>query len=167
MRELARATAALLALVVVVRDFAVAGDSVAMRTATYLLAFVVLGALSLWRDGVVTVSALGLAGHYLAALAYGHVEVDLAAPVMAALVVAYLDVADLAMSLPGDRRVDRAFALASARRLAVVVGIGTLGGAAAYAIASVRLPHSAVVRALGAAGVAAAVAAPLSLLRRQ
>jgi hypothetical protein len=167
MRDLARLTAALLAFAVVARDFAVAGDSVAMRTATYLLLFVVLAALTLWRDGAVTVSALALGAHYVVSLGYGHVDVDLAAPVMAALVVAYLDVADLAMSLPRDHRVDRALALVSLRRLATVVGIGALAGAAAYAIAAAPLPRSNVVRNLDITGVALAVAAPISLVRRQ
>ncbi len=166
MKDVARVGAALLALTIIARDFAVAGDSVAMRGATYLLAFVLVAALALWSDGVVTVSALGLVGHYVAALGFGHVQVDFAAPVMAGLVVAYLDLADLAIALPGDHRVDRAFALATLRRVGTVVGLGALAGAVAFGVASVRVPGG-VIRALGVGGVVLVALAPISLARSQ
>jgi len=134
MKDVARLVALLLAVAVVARDFAVAGDSVGLRTATFLLAFFVVAALVMRHEGIVTFSAVALAGHYGAALAYGHVTADYGAPVMAALLVAYLDTADLALALPDDRRVDRAFAYACARRLGLVVGLGATAAAVAIAL---------------------------------
>jgi hypothetical protein len=166
MRDLARVGAALLAFVVIARDLAIAGDSEALRTLTYMLVFVVLGALTLWRDGAVTVSGLALAGHYVAALVYGHVQVDLAAPVTAALVVAYVDLADLATALPHDRRVDPAFARACLRRLGLVVGLGAAAGTVVYGLAAIPVPGGAAVRALGVVGVALAALAPVALTSR-
>jgi hypothetical protein len=165
MRDIARVVAGLLALVVLARDAAVASGSAAMVTATYLTAMLVVVSLTLWRDGLVTASGVALAAHYGASLGYGRVALDLAAPVVGALVVAYLDTADLALSLPSDRRVDRAFALARARRLLTVVAIATLAGYAAYAVAAVPWPSATVFRALGAAGVAVAAYVPLAALR--
>lgn len=167
MKDLTRLAAIALAAAVVVRDYAVAGDSQGMRAATYLLAVLVVVALVTARDGAVTFSGLALGGHYVLALRFGHVTLDLAAPVMAGLVLAYLDVADLALALPPDRAVERAFAFAALRRTGLVVGVGALGAAAAYAVAALPFPSSPLVRALGLVGVAVAVIGPLALVRRQ
>lgn len=166
MREVARLVAALIAAFVVVRNVAVAGPSGTMSAASLLVTLVVVVALASRRDGLVTGSGVALAGHYVLALSFGDVEVDLAAPVIGALVVAYLDLGDLAAALPGDRRVDRAFLLVTARRTAGVLGLGTLAGAAAYALAAAPWPAHEALRAAGALGVAAVVAVPLILLRR-
>ncbi|HEU0129639.1 MAG TPA: hypothetical protein VFQ85_01445 [Mycobacteriales bacterium] len=166
MRDAARVLAGLIAVAVLARDTAVAGGGAAITTGTYVCAFVVLAALTLWRDGFVTTSALALAAHYGLALIYGDVLADYGAPAVAALVVAYLDLADLATSLPRDHRVDRAFALARLRHLGLVLALGATASAAALAVASVRWPSAGAVRLLGAAAVALAVAAPVLVLRR-
>ena len=166
MRELARLAAFAVAVLVVGRDLAIAGTTGAMTTATIVVALLVVAALALFRDGLVTGSGLALAGHYVLALTHGDVAVDLAAPAVGALVVVYLDLADLAASLPRDRRVDRALLLGALRRTFAALGVGTLAGTAAFAVAAVDWPGSEVVRAAGAAGVVAVVAVPLILLRR-
>ncbi|HVF04504.1 MAG TPA: hypothetical protein VNA20_06680 [Frankiaceae bacterium] len=166
MRELARVGAGLVALLVVLRDLAVAGYAPAMVPASVIVGLLVVAALAFFRDGLVTGSGVALAGHYLLSLTNGDVVLDLAAPAVGALVVVYLDLADLAAAVPKDRRVDRAFLLASARRTLAVLGIGALAGTAALALALVPWPALEVVRAAGALGVAAVVAVPLILLRR-
>ena len=166
MRDLARLAAGLVALFVLLRNVAVAGAQPAMLAATVIAGLVVLVALTLWRDGLITGSAVALAAHYAAALGYGHVTIDLAAPLVGALVVAYLDLADLAASLPSDRRVDRALLVSSARHAGGVVAVGTTAAVAAYAIAAVPWPGSEVVRAIGALGIVGAVLTPVLLLRR-
>jgi hypothetical protein len=165
MRDIARVVAGLLALVVLARDLAVARGSIAMLTATYMCALLVIVSLTLWRDGFVTASGVALAAHYVLSLVYGRVELDLAAPVVGALVVAYLEAADLATSLPNDRRVDRAFAVARLRHLVRVLAIGTLAGALVFAVAAVPWPSGTAFRAVGAAGIALAAYVPLAVLR--
>lgn len=165
MRDLARLAALLVAAVVVLRDDAIASGAPAMRTATVFAAFAVILALSLWRDGFMTASGVALAGHYALALGFGHVAADLGAPVVGALIVTYLDLLDLAGSLPNDRRVDRAFLRARLRHVALVLGIGTLAGAAALGIAAVPWPSSEALRLAGVLGAGVAVAVPLALVR--
>ena len=166
MRDLARVAAAVVAVLVVARDIAVAGNSQAMVAGTLLLALVSGAALTLWRDGFVTASGVGLGAHYVSALVYGDVEVDLGAPVVTALIVLYLDLADLAMSLPQDRRVDRALLRSSARHAVHVLAVAAFAGIGVFAVAAAPWPQVEWLRAAGAAGVAAAVAAPLILRRR-
>jgi hypothetical protein len=163
-KDLARVAALVVAVLVLVRSEAVAGPA-DMRAATAVAALVVLAALTLWRDGFVTAGGAALAAHYGIALVSGHVDVDLGAPVMAALVVAFLDLLDLADSLPRDRRVDRAFLLGRLRHVAVVVTVAAGASAAAFAVALLPVPSSEQVRVLGLAGAAAAIAVPLGLLR--
>ncbi|MDQ1710698.1 MAG: hypothetical protein QOE45_148 [Frankiaceae bacterium] len=165
MRDIARVVAGLLAALVLARNGAVAAGSVAMMAATYLVALLVVVSLTLWRDGFVTASAVALAAHYGASLAYGRVSLDLGAPVVGALIVGYLEAADLAASLPSDRRVDRAFLLARIRGLGVVLGIAGLAGFAVYAVAAVPWPSGTAFRAAGVAGIALAAAVPLFALR--
>jgi hypothetical protein len=165
MRDVARVVAGLFAALVLARDGAVAAGSNAMLTATYMTVLLVAVSLTLWRDGFVTASAVALAAHYGASLVYGRVTLDLAAPVVGALVVGYLEAADLAASLPKDRRVDRAFALARLRRLGAVVGLACLAGYAAFAVAAVPWPAGTAFRVLGAAGIALAAFVPLAALR--
>lgn len=165
MRDIARVAAGLFAALVLVRDGAVAAGSAAMLTATYMTVLLVAVSLTLWRDGFVTASAVALAAHYGASLVYGRVSLDLAAPVVGALIVGYLEAADLAASLPDDRRVDRAFALSRLRRLGAVVGLGCLAGFAAFGVAAVPWPAGTAFRVLGAAGIALAAFVPLAALR--
>jgi hypothetical protein len=164
MKDLARLAALVVAAFLLVRNEAVAGGVPAMHSATAIVAFVVLAAVSLWRDGFVTASGVALVAHYGLALGFGHVDADLGAPLVGALVVTYLDLVDLAASLPRDRRVDRAFLVARLRHLALVLTIGTLAGVAAFAVAAVPWPSSEVLRVLGVLGAAAAVAVPLALV---
>jgi hypothetical protein len=165
MKEITRIVAALVALVVVVRDLFVAGHAPAMRAVTLACALAVAGGLSLWREGFLTGSALALLAHYGFALGYGHVALDLAAPLVAGLIVVHLDLLDLAASLPRDRRVDRAFALARLRHAGFVLGAGTAGGAAAFGVAALPWPASEALRTAGLLAVVAAVAVPALLLR--
>ena len=165
MRDVARVAALLVAVLIVARDHAIAGNAPALNTASLLVGFVLVAALSLWRDGFLTASAVALGGHYALALGYGHVQADLGAPVVAALLVVHLDLLDLAASLPRDRRIDRAFALARLRHLALVLGLGVAAGTAVLAIAYVPWPSSELFRAAGLAAAAGAVAAPLLLVR--
>lgn len=167
MRDLARLAAALVAALLLARNVAVAGGVQAMLVATGVVAAVVVAALTGWRDGLVTGAGVALGAHYVVALGYGDVAIDLAAPVVGALVVAFLDLADLAASLPPDRRrVDRALLRSSARHTAGIVAIGTTAAVAAAAVAAVPWPGSEVLRAAGALGVVAAVVTPMLLLRR-
>jgi hypothetical protein len=165
MRDLSRAVALLVAVLLLLRDDVIATGADAMRAATILVALVVLAALTLWRDGFVTASGVALGAHYAGALAFGRVEVDLAAPVVAGLIVVYLELLDLAASLPRDRRVDRAFALARLRHAGVVLAIAVAGGVVAFGVAAVPWPSSQLLRAAGVAGATLAVAIPLGLVR--
>ena len=164
MKELARLGALLVGLSIAGRNLAVGGGR--GYTSALLVALLVVAALAFLRDGLVTGSALALAGDYVLALAAGDVVVDLAAPVVGALLLLYLDLADLAAALPRDRRVDGALLRATLRRTAGVVVAGTLAGTAAFAVAAVDWPALEAVRAAGALGVVAVVAVPLILLRR-
>ncbi len=166
MRDLARLGALVLALLVAGRNLAVAGASHAMLVATGITLLVVVAGLTLWRDGLVTGSGVALAAHYVGSLGYGDVVLDLGAPVVGALIVAYLDLADLAASVPRDRRVDRALLLRSLKRTGGVIGAGVVAGAAAYGVAAVPWPGGELLRAAGALGVAAVVVVPVYLLRR-
>jgi len=164
-RDLARVAAFVLALLLVGRGVAIAGAGAALVLGAVVLGLGLLGML-LGRDGMVTASGLGLVVQYVLALEYGDVAVDLFAPVVAALVVLYLDLGDLALALPADRRVDRAFLRSTLRHAGQLVAIGTLAGLATYGIAAVPWPGAEWLRAAGALGVAAVVAVPLLLLRR-
>lgn len=167
MKDVARVAAFAVALLVVVRNVAVGGGlSAAMTVITVATAAAVLAALVSGRDGVVTGSGALLLFQYAAALTTGDVELDLFAPVVGALAVVYVDLADLAASLPGDRRVDRALLARSGRRSLTVLTAGTVAGAAVYAIAAVPFPSAEVVRALGVVGVGLVVVVPLILMRR-
>ena len=166
MRELARLAALLLAAVVVARDVAVVGVTGPVLRLTVLVALLVVAALVSRWDGYVTASGVALAGHYLVSLGFGEVEVDLAAPAVAVLLLAYLEMADLAVALPGDRRVDRAFVRATLLRTVRTSGVALLAGVAVFAVALVPWPASEAFRALGVLGAVSVVAVPVILLRR-
>lgn len=167
MRDVARVAAFVAAVLVIGRNLAVTGIVPAMVSASVLLVVLVLGALTLWRDGLVTFSTLALAGHYALSLGLGDVSIDLAAPVVGALVLVYADLADLATSVPRGRHVDRAFAKHAARDAALLLGGATLAGAVTLAVAAGPWPSAEWIRAAGALGVGAVVAIPLILARRQ
>jgi hypothetical protein len=165
MRDVSRATALLIAVLLLLRDDVIAAGADAMRTATIFTALLVLLGMTLWRDGFVTASGVALGAHYAGALVFGKVEIDLAAPFVAGLIVVYLELLDLAASLPRDRRVDRPFAMARLRHAGVVLGIAVAGGVAAFGVAAVPWPSSQLLRAVGVAGATVAVAVPLGLAR--
>ncbi len=165
MRDLARLAAAVCALLVLLRDHAIAGDAPALWQASWLCAAVVLAGLTLFRDGFATASGVALGAHYLLALNYGDVAADLGAPVVAGLIVLHLDLLDLALSVPRERAVDPAFLRSRLRHAAFVFGLGVVAGAAAVLVATVDWPSSTLTRAIGVAGVALAVAIPLGMLR--
>jgi hypothetical protein len=164
-RDLARAAAFAVALLLLGRGAAIAGGGATLVLGAVVLGLGLLGML-LGRDGLVTASGLGIAGQYVLALEHGDVAVDLAAPVVAALVVLYLDLGDLALAMPDDRRIDRAYLRSTLRHAGALVGIGTLAGLVTYGIAAVPWPGAEWLRAAGALGVAAVVLVPVLLLRR-
>lgn len=166
MRDLARVAAFAVAVLVVLRDVAIGGGA-AMRTPTVLCALFVLVALTFWRDGFVTASGAALTAHYVVALVFGDVAADFGVPLTAALVVAYLDLADLGMSLPRDRRVDRAFLLDRLRHLGRVSGIAGAAAGGVVLVTALPWPTTGALRALAVAGVLAVVAAPYLLWRSQ
>jgi len=165
MRDAARVVALLLAVLVILRDDAVAAGAPAMGAVTVIVGFAVLLGVSLWRDGFMTFSGVALAGHYVASLGYGGVVADLGAPVIVALVVAHLDVLDLAASVPRDRRIDRAFLRARLRHLGTVVALSATAAYAVVAVATYRWPDTNLMRIAGLGGVALAVVIPLGLAR--
>ena len=165
MRDIARVAALLLAALVMARDVAVAQGAPAMTAATYICIGVVLVGATLFRDGFVTASGVALAGHYALALHYGDVTADYGAPLVAALVVAHLDLLDLAASVPREQLVDPAMLRSRVRHLLGVFSIGVAASVLALAVASVRWPSATLTRALGLLGVALVVAIPLGLLR--
>jgi hypothetical protein len=165
-RELARVGALAAAVLVILRDLAIAGHSGALSAATGILALLLAGSLALRRDGFVTGTAVALGAHYLAALVYGDVEIDLAAPFMAGLVLVFLELGDLAVALPADRRVDTALVRRTARQCGLILVVASAAGAAAFVLAAVPWPAGEWLRAVGALGIVGAVAGPLILLRR-
>jgi hypothetical protein len=165
MRDIARVAAALLAAVVLGRNVAVAGGVPAIVTATYLAGAVVLVAMTLFRDGFLTASAVALAAHYTLSLHYGDVSADLGAPVIAALIVVHLDLLDLAALVPRERTVDSAFVRSRLRHAATVFAVGAVASVLALAVASVRWPSTTLTRALGVAGIALVAVIPLGMLR--
>ena len=165
MRDLARVGALLVAVVVILRDLAVAGGGSAIAAATYLCAAVVLLGLSLFRDGFVTASGVALAAHYALALRYGGVLADYGAPVVAALIVVHLDLLDLAASVPREPTVDPAFLKARLRHAGGVFVVGAFASSLALVVASFSYPSATLTRALGLGGVVLAVVIPLGLVR--
>lgn len=165
MRNVARLAALLVALLVLGRDVAVAGGGAAVPGAFGVLLLVV-GGLAWRRDGLITAAGLALAAHYVVALEFGDVAVDLAAPFVGALVVVFLDLGDLALALPNDRRVDPLLLRSSARHAGTALVVATVAGVLTYALAAAPWPAAEWFRAVGALGVAVVVAAPLLLLRR-
>ena len=166
MREVARAAAFVVGLLVIVRDVVVTGGAPAMYTASALVLALLVGALTLWRDGLVTVSGIALACHYAISLGMGDVVIDLAAPFDGALILLHMDLADLAASVPPGRRVDKALLRGTLRGSAVLVGAATLTGAVTFAFATGPWPSAEWMRTVGVAGAGLAVLVPLILVRR-
>lgn len=166
MRDLARLAALVVAALVLWRNVAVAGYVPAIVTATYVAGLVVLVAMTLFRDGFVTASAVALGAHYAVALKYGDVTADYGAPVVAALILVHLELLDLAATVPGGRAVDVAFLKSRARHLGAVFLLGVAAAVLPLLVGTVRWPSATLTRALGVVGVGLAVAAiPLGLLR--
>lgn len=165
MKDLARLGALLVAVLVLARNLAVGGGGRALTSATYICAVVVLLALTMFREGFATASGVALGVHYALALDYGDVTADLGVPIVAALVVAHMDLLDLGTSLPREPGVDPALLRGRLRHLAIVFAIGLAASSAAVALALVDWPSSSLPRAVGFLGAALVVVIPLGLLR--
>jgi hypothetical protein len=164
-RELARVLAALLALVLLGRPYLLAGEP-APRLFPIVIGVLVVSGLVLWNDGAVTAAAGALAVHYVGMLYLRDVEYDVAAPLVAVGIVLFVELADLAISVPPGTPIEPGFVRARAHVYAgrVAVAVAT---AVALLLAGpgVRLPAGPV-RVLALAGAVAAVAVPLAVLAR-
>ncbi|HEX8002075.1 MAG TPA: hypothetical protein VF519_05215 [Mycobacteriales bacterium] len=165
MRNLARLAAFVIAVVLLARGVAIANGAPAIWQVTWLVVATVGLAMTAFREGFATASAVALGAHYALALHYGDVAADLGVPIVAALIVVHLDLLDLATALPRDRAVDPVLLRSVARHAAAVFGIGVVAASAGIVVASVRWPSATVTRALGVLGVALVVAIPLGMPR--
>lgn len=167
MRNVARAAAFAVALLVVGRGYVVAGGEPAIVSASVVMLVVLVGALTLWSDGIVTASGVALAAHYLVSLWVGGVVVDLAVPVVGALILLYLDLADLAASIAPGRRVDRVLLARTAGGAGLLVLGAAVAGLVTFAFAAAPWPSAEWLRAAGAFGVGAVTVTAMILARRQ
>jgi hypothetical protein len=164
-RELSRVLAGLLALLLLGHPYLVGGGQPAPRLFPVVIGILVVSGLVLWNDGAVTAAAGALAVHYLGTLYLRDVEYDVAAPLVAVGIVLFVELADLAISVPPGTPIEPGFVRARANvyagRIALAVGTSVL----LLAGAAVPLPAGPV-RVLALAGAVAAVAVPVALLAR-
>ncbi len=167
MRELARLVAALAASAILLRGFASGRAGVLVGVIGIAAALVVVNALVLWSEGAVTLGAAALATAYAGSLYLDDVAADPWVPAVAGLLVLYLEAADFASAVPPGIPIDRSLAVAALRRAGARAVLGAVAATVVVAVAAVPAAPSPWLRVLGMLGAAAAVAAPVSLLRRR
>lgn len=167
MRDVARLVTLLLGGLLAAYPWTVTAPDQRLVVLTGLAAAGVVVAATLLLDAAVTVAALLLAGQYLGSLALHGSALDPLAGGYAALLLVWVEVADLGVSIPAHTPVDRRFL----RTRLVAAGILALAGFAAAELvlgaASLPAERGAAIRSLALGGGAVAVAAPLLLLRRR
>lgn len=165
MREVCRVLAALLAALVFAYSFTLAGASNVLTSLCLFTVPVVVAGLTLVSERLLTLATAALAGQYLGGLHFGEVEVDIAVPLVAAVIVLFAEVGDLALSVPPGTALDRSFVRARLTALAGTVTVAAAAAAGVLALSSIGLGGSTAGRSIGLAGAAVAVAAPLVWLR--
>ena len=167
MRELGRVAAALAAAAVLLRAFLAGPGDVRVTMLLLAAAVAVVSGLVLWGEGAVTSGAAALAAAYAGSLWIGGVAADPLAPVVAGLLVLYVEAADFAMAIPPGIPVDRVTGRNTLRRTGFRVALAVAVAAAVLLAAAAPAAPSGWLRVLGLAGAAAALAGPILLLRRR
>lgn len=148
--------AALPAAVVIGYSFALAGASPGLVADTVVTVVLVCAALGLWSEGMVTVAVVALAGQYALALRLADVALDPFVPLVAAVLVLFVEITDLALSVPPRTAVDRSFVrrrlLAAAASVTAALAVATV----VLAVAALPLPPSDLARGAGVGGIALA-----------
>jgi hypothetical protein len=156
--------AALLALLLLGRPYLFAGDP-APTLFPIVVGVLVVSGLVLWNDGAVTAAAGALAVHYLGMLYLRDVEYDVAAPLVAVGILLFVELADLAISVPPGTPIERGFVRARANVYAGRVALAVATSVLLLAGAAVR-PPAGPARVAALAGAVVAVAVPVALLAR-
>lgn len=165
MRELCRVLAGLLAVLLLAYAAALGGAAVPRLYTVAILAVVVSG-LALWNDGAVTVAAAALGVNYLISLHLSDVEFDVGAPLVAVALVLFVELCDVAISVPPGTPVEGSFIRTRAAALAAAVVTALAAAAVVIAGAAPRIALTGPARLAAMAAAAAAVVAPVALLRR-
>lgn len=165
MKEICRVVAVVLAAAVFADSFALAGTSRALVSLCLFTVPAVLAGLTLVSERLITLAALALVGQYVAGLYAGHHRADVFVPLVAAAVLLFVEVADLAISVPSGTRLDRSVVRGRLLAAAASVTLAVAVSAATLALSQVVSTSSTVIRVLGLAGAALAVVAPMMLLR--
>jgi hypothetical protein len=164
-RELCRVLAGLLAVLLFAYPAALGGIG-PPRLFVALTIVAVLSGLALWNDGAVTAAAGALGLNYLGSLHLRDVEIDVGAPLVAVALVLFVELCDLAISVPPGTPLEARFVRARAAALAAAVVLTLAASAVVVAGAVPSLGLGGAVRLVAMALAAAAVVAPVALLRR-
>lgn len=165
MRELARVVALGLAALLLAYPFTVTEANASMTAITVPAALLVLNALVLWSDGAVTLAAVALGAQYAAALFITDGDFDLLSPAVAILLLAFVEVCDIAIATPARSALDLPFLRRTAWALGGSAVLALAAAAFVVAAAATPLPDNQLVRSLGVGAAGLAVAAPLLLFR--
>jgi hypothetical protein len=165
MRELCRVLAGLLAVLLLAYPAAL-GGSAPPRLFVVGTVVAVISGLVLWNDGAVTVAAAALGLNYLGALHLRGVELDVGAPLVAVVLVLFVELCDVAISVPSGTPVEASFVRARAAALAAAVVLSLAAALVVLAGALPRFALSGPARLAAMAAAATAVMAPVALLRR-
>lgn len=159
MREVLRLLGGLLAAALVAYPFTLVDAELRVTLVAVLAGGAAVNALVLWSDGAVTLAAAAMAGLYLLALYTGSVGLDPLAPVVGGLLLAFVEVCDLALGVPPFRPVDRSLLWRALATVAWAMLAGLLAGG--LVLMSSTLP--ALPRAVAMLGAALAVGVPVLL----
>lgn len=159
MREVLRILAALLAAALLAYPFSLVESELRVVLVALLAGGAVVNALVLWSDGAVTLAASALGGLYLLSLYVGDVGLDPFAPVVAGLLLAFVETCDAALAVPPLRPVDGALL----RRALATVSWSVLAGLAAGGLVLFSATLPALPRVLAMLGAALAIGVPVLL----
>lgn len=165
MRELCRVLAGLLAVLLLAYPAALGGSAPPTLFTTVTVTAVVSG-LVLWNDGAVTLAAAALGINYLGSLHLRDVELDVGAPLVAVALVLFVELCDLAISVPPGAPVEATFVRSRAVALAAAIVLTLAAAAVVLAGALPQVALSGPARLAAMAAAAVAVVTPVALLRR-
>jgi hypothetical protein len=126
-----------------------------------------VNALVLWSDGAVTFAAAVMAAAYVGSLYLGDVGIDPFAPVFAAALLVFVEVADTALAVPALRPVDRSVLVALLRSCARITVLALVSGVVVVAGALGLGAQSSPARLAAMLGAVVAIALPLRIGRRE
>jgi hypothetical protein len=163
-REVCRVLAGLLAVLVIAYPATLGGPAPPPLFAVATAAAVISG-LVLWNDGAVTAAAAALAVNYLAALQHRQVGLDGGAPLIAAALVLFVELTDVAISVRPGTPVERSLVQGTAHSLAAALALTVVATAVVVVGAAPGVQLAGPVRLAATAAAVAAVGVPVWLLR--